>query len=183
MNRLTVAIFFRQITNLYKAFKMQDDILKDGLVDYKNLLLWYIPLFITLVFILIDVFVTISLKNTITNLISLLPSLTGFLIASLTILISMDNKMLNKKVSSLPKDKKISYRQVGAAVFIYSTKISFFLLFISFIIPDTTPEFLLQIKVYALSFMKYFIFLFFSKLLVMIFYGLLILSSAIKKLK
>lgn len=162
---------------------MQDEILQNGLNSYQQILLWHIPLFLTFLFSIFDYIFVIALKSIISNLISILPSLIGFLIASLTILISMDNKMLNKQVKGVDSKDKISYRQVGASIFMYTTKIALVLIILSFIMPMQIPELLISMKVIILFLTKLFIFLLFSKLLVMIFYGLLFLSSAIAPVK
>lgn len=176
--------FFKKIDHILNEFSHQNNILYTGLDGYKNLLIWILPIIFSLIFLLIDFFTHISLRTVIGNLISILPSLIGFLIASLTILISMNNNLLNetiydKDIVKTPEDNP-TYRQVGASLFLYATKIALILITIAFIMPDTYPISLLIIKIYFIPFIKFIIFILFSKLLVSIFYGLLFLSSAIE---
>ena len=177
MNLLKFKRLLRQFLHIKESFNDQNKILLDGLEDFYNLIIWGIPLLITSIFMLIDYFFHISIKDTLSHIISALPSLTGFLIASLTILISMDNKVLNDKIN---ENSKTTYRQVGAAVFLYATKYSLILIIVAFIIPTSFPIFLISIKEIILTITQFIIFLLFSKLIVSIFYGLLFLASAIE---
>lgn len=176
--------FFSKLNHIRNEFNHQNNILYAGLDGYRNLLIWTLPLFLSFIFSLIDYFISISIKSVISNLLSILPSLIGFLIASLTILISMDNKLLNLTVYDKKTDKtpetNPTYRQVGASLFLYATKISLLLIIIAFIMPDSYPSNLIQFKLILLIITKLVIFVLFSKLLVSIFYGLLFLSSAIE---
>lgn len=177
INLLDIKVFYRCLKNLLSTFKYQEFLLKKGLREYKNIILYIIPMGFTIVFLLIDSFLNTSLKTIISNLITTLPSLIGFLIAALTILISMNNKLLDK----VDNDKiKITYRQIGASLFLYATKISLYLIILSFIIPSKTPNFLIAYQEYCIFILKAFICYLFSKLTFAIFYGLLLLSTAIQ---
>ncbi len=177
INLLDIKVFYRCLKNLLSTFKQQDILLKKGLREYKNIILYIIPICFTIMFLLFDNFFDISLKTIISNLISTLPSLTGFLIASLTILISMNNKLLDK-VDDIRIG--ITYRQIGASLFLYATKIALTLIILAFIVPSKIPHFLLTYQELVIFILKAFICYLFSKLLFAMFYGLLIISTAIQ---
>lgn len=166
----------QRFQRIYKEWQKQEIILKDGLNDYNIIILKILP-FITTIFIMFfSYLVDLSLKKTLQNIIAIMPSLIGFLIASATIIISINNTNLNEKAINTP----CSYKQIGGAVFFYATKIAFLLLIIAFLSPDKFPDVLSTYKPYILLIFQLFIYWLFSKFIIMVLYGLMHLTSSIE---
>lgn len=183
MNLLKIKAKFLQLKLIYDDFMAQDSILKSGLSDYYHLITFHIPILVMLFFLLIDYFLNLSLRSILKNIVSILPSLVGFLIASLTILISMDNDSLNDKPGITKKEKeasKYTFRQIGGAIFLTSTQVALILLVVSFFTPDKFPASLLSYKIYIIYIFKIYIFYLLSKFFITLLYGMLFLTSALK---
>jgi len=168
---------FKTYKNLFVAVKEQQNILSVGLGEYKNILQWWLPILLAIMFFILCGVLSTRLARMINSLIAILPSLTGFLIASATILISINSKT----ISSKPKNCLYSYSQVGGAIFFKCIKLSIYLLVFAFLTPESLPSALIAANVtLILPTLKFCILLLFSKLLIMMLYGLLFLSSAIE---
>lgn len=166
----------QKLKNLYRSVGEQERLLEAGLGEYNHTLQWWLPLILCMIFFVICHTLSTHLIRMVNGLLAILPSLTGFLIASATILISINTK----RISSKPKNCKYSYAQIGGAIFFKSIKISIYLLIFAFLTPESAPSSLIAIKCWLIPLVKLLILLFFSKLIVMMLYGLLFLSSAIE---
>ena len=165
--------------NLWNEVKQQNNILENGLGGYNKIIKCYLPFLFGCFFFFVSWLVDLPLSNIIKNIISIMPSLIGFLVASMAIIISIQNK----KIDTMPnKDVAFTYKQIGASMFFNATLLAFFLLIISFLAPATSPKILLQFPTihYVLIMMiKLFVLFFFSKFIIMILYGLIYISSCI----
>lgn len=168
--------FKKTISNLVRSIRDQQEILNSGLGGYKNILQWWTPLIATIIFYTISIFLQTRLTKMVSSLIAILPSLTGFLIASATILISISNNRMSAK----PVNCKYTYSQIGGAIFFKSIKLSLYLLIFAFLSPDSLPSNFIPSAVCFIPVIKTIVLLLFSKMVVLMLYGLLFLSSAIE---
>jgi hypothetical protein len=176
MSVLDIKVFFSKIIRLKNDWKKQDEILNLGLNTFAPILKYFFPVILTIIFLIFANLLDLSIKKILQNIISVIPSLLGFLIAAATIIISINNNNLDKKMN----DSIYSYKQVGSAVFFSATKNAFILLIIAFLTPDIFPIKLVAYKEYLICSMLVIIFWVLSKLLVYIFYGLIFLSSSME---
>lgn len=123
-------IYINKLKSLWDKYAEQNDILKKGLGGYYNILLWHVPVALSLIIFLLAYLFHLSLNKIFSNLIAIMPSLTGFLIASATILVAIENVKLNEAVEG---NINISYKQLGGAIFLYSTKLALLLLLLAFL--------------------------------------------------
>lgn len=161
------------VKSFFSFYNRESLILKDGLKEFYNLVVWYIPIVLAVILYAVSYFVKTDLDNYTKNLISILPSLIGFLIASATILITITSESIDK----IHEDTNSTYRQIGGAIFFYATKISIILLVFSFISSDKMADIL---NCYIYNLFTIILILYFSKLIVSISYGLMFLTSAIE---
>ncbi|MFW3412055.1 hypothetical protein ACN9J3_04900 [Aliarcobacter butzleri] len=176
MSILDIKVFFTKIKRLKDDWNKQDEILDLGLNSFAPILSYFFPLILTVILFTLSILLDLSIKRILQNIISSIPSLLGFLIAAATIIISISNSNLDKKMNNSP----YSYKQVGSAIFFSATKNAFILLIIAFLTPDTFPIKFILYKEYFVFFISIIIFWILSKLLVYIFYGLVFLSSSME---
>ncbi|UFS69488.1 hypothetical protein LPW11_16500 [Geomonas sp. RF6] len=162
--------------NLLTSVLDQQRILNSGLGEYKNILQWWIPLVGTVAFYCISMVLHTRLTKMISSLIAILPSLTGFLIAAATILISINND----RISAKPKGCNYNYKQVGGAIFFKCIKLALYLLVFSFLTPESLPGCFFESTFWTIPIIKFIILALFTKMIVLMLYGLLFLSSAIE---
>jgi hypothetical protein len=165
-----------KIKSIINFFNKENKILKEGLGEFYNLVIWYIPFILGIILFSFSYILNTNLETYTDNLISILPSLIGFLIASATILITIDSDTIDK----IHNGSKYSYRQIGGSVFFYATKISIILLLFSFISTDTLTN---TLNCYIYTFLSILVVLYFSKLIISILYGLMFLTSTIETIK
>jgi hypothetical protein len=176
ISKMQLYTFRNKFKSIYKEWKTQDIILRNGLHDYDFIISIIFPFIVTFGIMLFSYAVDLSIKKTLQNIIAIMPSLIGFLIASATIIISINNEKLNDK----PPHAKYSYKQIGGAIFFNATKIAFILLIIAFLCPNTFPQSIFYIKPYILPFIQFFIYWLFSKFIIMVLYGLMHLTASIE---
>ncbi len=176
ISMLDLLVCKKRFSNLYKEMKKQDAILLDGLGQYKKILMFILPSIFTILFLSLSLFIDLSIKKVLANIITIMPSLIGFLIASATIIISLNNEKLNAKAD----DVNYTYKEVGGSIFFYATKLSFILLLIAFMTPEHFPVILNDVKVYILFIAQTVIYWLFSKFIIMVLYGLIYLTSSME---
>lgn len=177
MPKLALKEAYLRYKKLYQEIKEQNIILKKGLAGYKNIIIWYIPLMLTLFLFIVSYFINLSLRTILNNILLIMPSLIGFLIASLAIIISINTSRLKEK----PKNINYSYKRIGSSMFFHATILSFILLFVAFLTPKNFPIALIGYKSYIIHIIELAILFIFSKFIVMILYGLIYLSSSIEE--
>lgn len=168
--------YFVKYKYIYIFYNVENEILEKGLNEYYKLILKHIPIILTIILLTISFFIKTTLNDYLDNLISVLPSLIGFLIASATILITVNSNKIDEKY----ENTEYTYREIGGAVFFYATKIAILLLVIAFISVDNLDEILNCYVYYIFSFL---IILYFSKMIISILYGLMFLTSVIQTIK
>lgn len=173
---LTIKKYFAKYKYIYIFYNVENEILEKGLNEYYKLILTHIPILLTIILLSISYFIETTLNNYLDNLISVLPSLIGFLIASATILITVNSE----KIDEVYDNTEYTYREIGGAVFFYATKIAILLLIISFISVDDLNLILNCYIYYTVSFLTI---LYFSKMIISILYGLMFLTSVIQSVK
>jgi len=161
--------------NLYTFYKKERLILKEGLTDYYHPIVWTIPILLSIILLLVSWFLETDLNTYMKNLISILPSLIGFLIASVTILITVPGNKIDKIHTGTH-----TYREIGGSIFFYATKIAIFLLIISFMSSDDLIKILNPCFYYFISSIVIF---YFSKMIIAISFGLMFLSDIIQSMK
>lgn len=176
MSILDIKAFFSKIIRFRSDWNKQEKILSSGLKSYAFIIKYFLPFIITLISLCIVMTLDLSIKKVLSNIITVIPNLLGFLIAAATIIISINNSKLDNKMN----ESDYSYKQVGSAIFFTATKNAFILLIIAFFTPDKFPILFLQLKEYLVFFMFFILFWILSKLLVYIFYGLIFLSSSME---
>lgn len=176
ISQMDIKGFFLITKKLYSAFNKQNQILEDGLGSYKNILIWYLPICCTITFFLAVLLLNTHLSKLLNSLISILPSLIGFLIASATIIVSINSKKISKK----PDNCNHSYSQIGGSIFFRAIKISIVLLIIAFLSPDHLPSTFSHVRPITIYLAEALVLFLFSKLIILTLYGLLFLSTAIE---
>lgn len=176
MTVIEIKTFFSKVKRLKDEWDKQESILNEGLNSFAPILKYFFPLILTIIFFATALLIDLSIKKILQNIIASVPSLLGFLIAAATILISINNNHLDKKMNN----SIYSYKQVGSAVFFSATKNAFILLIIAFLTPNTFPIKFIAYKEYLIFAISLVIFWILSKLLVYIFYGLVFLSSSME---
>lgn len=168
--------FKEKLKNLRKSWNKQNHILYEGLAEYKNILLYLLPSVLAIVFFLFSSLTDISIKKIFANILTIMPSILGFLIASAAIIISIDNEKLKES----PRNCKFNYKQIGGSIFFAATKYSFLILLIAFLCPEKSSNtFLINYSYIISPLVKLLIFLILSRIIVLVFYGLMFLSSSI----
>ena len=176
MSFIDLKVFCSKLERLKNEWNKQELILSAGLNTFSPILKYFFPIILTLIFFIISIMLDLSIKRILQNIISVVPSLLGFLIASATIIISINNSNLDNPMNG----SDYSYKQVGSSIFFSATKNAFILLVIAFFSPSTFPSQYIEYKSYLVYLVLLLLFWFLSKLLVYIFYGLVFLSSSME---
>ena len=172
LNIMNIRKYFSQYEVFYALYKKENLILKDGLKEFYKPVVWHLPILLSIFLLLFSYLLKTDLNTYVKNLISILPSLIGFLIASATILITVSSDKIDK-IHNTP----YTFREVGGAIFFYATKIAIMLLVIAFISTDNLESILNTYFYYIVSLI---VILYFSKMIISILFGLMFLSDIIK---
>lgn len=176
MSEMQYNSFKSKFKNIYTPWMSQKKILEDGLSEYAQIIFYILPIILTISIMIFSYIVDLSIKKTLQNIIAIMPSLIGFLIASATIMISINNETLNTRPSKI----NYTYKQIGGAIFFNATKTAFILLVIAFLCPDVFPKAFLWAKDYVIPLVQISIYWMFSKFVIMVLYGLMYLTASIE---
>ena len=81
MSFIDLKVFYSKLERLKNEWNKQELILSSGLNTFAPILKYFFPIILTLIFFIISIMLDLSIKRILQNIISVVPSLLGFLIA------------------------------------------------------------------------------------------------------